>query len=159
MAQCLAFPPVTPPPVAAPPPKAYGAARSWCIYVAGLSAGRGRSVALAGHGRIIRGTLSGYAGWIDLHFPLDGVDCPAYKGDTKRRQAIQPFGVFPMNAAEIIAAIVEMHKDATFAEVKELLESRAMVVDLPFIQTALAAHVSSNEQNAASYAVSLIEGW
>ena len=64
-----------------------------------------------------------------------------------------------MNAAEIIAAIVEMHKDATFAEVKELLESRAMVVDLPFIQTALAAHVSSNEQNAASYAVSLIEGW
>ena len=62
-----------------------------------------------------------------------------------------------MNASDIIAAIIEMHKDATFAEVKEILESRAMVADLPRIRAELAAHVSSNEQNAASYAVSLIE--
>jgi hypothetical protein len=75
----------------------------------------------------------------------------------KSEQAISPSGVFLMTASDIITAIIEMHKDATLAGVKELLESRAMVADLPFIAAELAEHVSSNERNAASYAVALIK--
>ena len=57
-----------------------------------------------------------------------------------------------MTANDIINAIVEMHTDASFDEVAELLASRAITGDYPAIAAALELHESSNEANAATYA-------
>jgi hypothetical protein len=61
-----------------------------------------------------------------------------------------------MTATDIIAAIIKMHKDASFEEVQELIHSRAMVCDFDFIKSELAQHVSLNEQNAADYALAVM---
>lgn len=62
-----------------------------------------------------------------------------------------------MTAHDIIATIIAWHKDASPEQVSELIESRAMVQDLPFIREQLAEHVSLNEQNAADWALQVID--
>ena len=62
-----------------------------------------------------------------------------------------------MTATDIIAAIIEMYKEASFEDVQELIVSRAAVGDLAFIRAELSEHVSSNERNAADYALAVID--
>ena len=62
-----------------------------------------------------------------------------------------------MTATDIIAAIIEMYKEASFEDVQELIVSRAAVRDLAFIRAELAEHVSSNERNAADDALAVID--
>ena len=62
-----------------------------------------------------------------------------------------------MTATDIIAAIIEMHKEASFEDVQELIVSRAAVGDLAFIRAELSEHVSSNERNAADDALAVID--
>ena len=62
-----------------------------------------------------------------------------------------------MTATDIIAAIIEMYKEASFEDVQELIVSRAAVRDLAFIRAELSEHVSSNERNAADDALDVID--
>jgi hypothetical protein len=62
-----------------------------------------------------------------------------------------------MNATDIIATIVAWHKDVSPEQVQELIEGRAMISDLAFIREELSQHVSSNEQNAADWAIACID--
>ena len=63
-----------------------------------------------------------------------------------------------MNAQDIIAQIVKMHKDHTFEDVQEIIVSRASIGDLAFIRAKLSEHVSSNERNASDDAIDVIDG-
>lgn len=56
-----------------------------------------------------------------------------------------------MTKFDIIAAIIAMGKDAAYADVAELLASRAAFGDLPNIHAVLATALIPNEDNAARY--------
>ena len=56
-----------------------------------------------------------------------------------------------MTKFDIIAAIIAMGKDAAYADVAELLASRAAIGDLADIHAVLATTILSNEDNAARY--------
>ena len=62
-----------------------------------------------------------------------------------------------MTALHIIAKIIDMGKDASYYDVRELIESRAMICDYQAIYDGIIDHASSNEKNAASYAVDIME--
>ena len=58
-----------------------------------------------------------------------------------------------MTALEIINTIIDWGKDATYNEVADLIDGKAAFCDLGLIKSSLYDHVSSNEMNAARYAV------
>jgi len=62
-----------------------------------------------------------------------------------------------MTATDIIAAIIEMHKDYAPSEVQDLISGKAITGDFEYIREELEPHVSGNETNAAREAVALID--
>jgi len=62
-----------------------------------------------------------------------------------------------MTATDIIAAIIEMHKDYAPGEVQEIICGKANIEDFDYIREELEPHVSGNETNAAREAVALID--
>ena len=58
-----------------------------------------------------------------------------------------------MTAQDIIAQIIDWNKDVTYNEVADLIDGKALISDHGAIKAALYEHMSSNEMNAARYAV------
>lgn len=62
-----------------------------------------------------------------------------------------------MTATDIIATIIEMHKDYAPGEVQDLISGKAVTCDFEFIREELEPHVSGSEMNAAREAVEIID--
>jgi len=64
-----------------------------------------------------------------------------------------------MTAQDIIDALIDWHKDASIEDVNELMASRALICDYPFILEECENNGSSNEQNACDWAAQFIRDY
>ena len=62
-----------------------------------------------------------------------------------------------MTALDIIRAIIALNKDFDRHDIQEMIFGKARMCDLEFIKDEIWLHMSSNEENAARYAMRLIE--